>query len=124
MYAFTQDVLALAIALRGMEAGLELELHPPERIFYYMPFMSSEDPESQDLSLKCFINLENESPEPPELNEKLHGSREYAEKHARIIERFRRYPHRNEIPWVENRLRKRKNFLKSPALLSEPHSSV
>ena len=59
--------------------------------------MHSEDPEIQDLSIECFVRLENEFPEPPELNEKLRGSREYAEKHARIIGRFGRYPHRNKI---------------------------
>jgi len=109
-YAFTQDVLALAIALRGMEMGIDRELHPFERIFYYMPLMHSEALELQNLSLKCFINLENEFPESPELNEKLRGSKEYAEKHARIIERFGRYPHRNEILERES-TREEKEFL-------------
>lgn len=111
--AFSQDELALNIALKGVEKGLDAGLHPFERIFYYMPFMHSEDPEIQSLSLKCFRNLENEYPEPPELHEKLRGSKEYAEKHARIIERFGRYPHRNEILGRES-TEEEKEFLSEP----------
>lgn len=110
---FSQDVLALRIALSGIDKGLEIKLHPFERIFYYMPLMHSEEPEIQNLSLKCFTNLENEFPEPQELNEKLRGSREYAQKHARIIERFGRYPHRNEILGRES-TQQEKEFLTAP----------
>ncbi len=111
--AFSQDKLALNIALTGLEMDLDAGLHPFERIFYYMPLMHSEDPQIQSLSLKCFVNLENEYPEPPELHEKLHGSREYAQKHARIIERFGRYPHRNEILGRES-TKEEKEFLSEP----------
>ena len=111
--AFSQDKLALNIALSGIDKGLELKLHPFERIFYYMPLMHSEDPEIQDLSIECFVRLENEFPEPPELNEKLRGSREYAEKHARIIGRFGRYPHRNKILGRES-TEEEKLFLTGP----------
>ncbi len=111
--AFSQDTLALNIALRGIEKGFDVQLHPFERIFYYMPFMHSEDPEIQNLSLECFTKLENEFPEPLELNEKLRGSREYAGKHALIIERFGRYPHRNEILGRES-TEEEKEFLSEP----------
>ena len=111
--AFSQDELAINIALKGLEMGLDAELRPFERIFYYMPLMHAEDPELQSLSLMCFMNLENEYPEPPELHDKLKGSREYAEKHARIIERFGRYPHRNEILGREPTAEE-KEFLKEP----------
>ena len=95
--AFSQDALALRIALKGIEAGLDLGLHPFERIFYYMPLMHSEDRNIQGLSLECFNRLVADYPEPPELHEKLLGSKDYAQKHALVIERFGRYPHRNKI---------------------------
>ncbi len=111
--AFSQDALALEIALFGTEKGLDLPLHPFERVFYYMPFMHSEDPEIHNLSLDCFSRLKNEYPEPEKLNEKLRGFREYADAHVRIIERFGRYPHRNEILGRES-TQQEKEFLSGP----------
>ena len=111
--SFSQDDIALKIALIGIAVGLDRDLNPFERIFYYMPLMHSEDKEIQQISLECFKGLEREFPEPGELNKKLRESLEYAEKHARIIERFGRYPHRNEILGRES-TREEKEFLKGP----------
>jgi len=95
--AFSQDALALKTALKGMERGLDETLHPMERTFYYMPLMHSEDIGIQKISLESYARLEMSCSGPPELREVLCNSREYAEKHAEIIARFGRYPHRNEI---------------------------
>ena len=111
--AFSGDAAALSIALKGIDDGLDESLHPMERIFYYMPLMHSENLEIQKLSLKSFRRLEEQYPAPPELHEKLRGSAEYAEKHARIIEHFGRYPHRNEILGRES-TDEEKEFLKEP----------
>lgn len=95
--AFSQDSLALGICKRGIEKGFDRELHPVERIFFYMPFMHSEDLDVQKMSLTLFSELERAFPTPPELSGMLSSSREFAERHYEIIERFGRYPHRNGV---------------------------
>lgn len=95
--AFSQDSTALEIAVRGIQKGYDKVLHPVMRLFFYMPFMHSEDIEMQNRSLELFRSLEKEFRSPPELAEMLTGSRDYAEKHYAIVERFGRYPHRNRI---------------------------
>ncbi len=95
--AFSQDSLALAVSEGGIEQGFDKELHPVERIFFYLPFMHSEDLDIQKRSLSLFSDLEKTFTHPAELSDMLTSSREFAERHYEIIERFGRYPHRNEI---------------------------
>ncbi len=95
--AFSQDRQALSIALGGIEKGFDKELHPVERTFFYTPFMHSEDLNMQRKSLQLFRGLERSFTSPPKLAQVLSENRKYAERHYEIIERFGRYPHRNEI---------------------------
>ena len=111
--AFAQDLLALRIALEGIEKGFDKELHPVERAFFYMPFMHSEDLDMQRKSLQLFGNLERLFNSPPELAQLLSENRKYAERHYDIIERFGRYPHRNEIQGRES-TDEEIEFLKKP----------
>lgn len=95
--AFTQDGQALEIAARGVEKGFDRELPPVMRVFFYMPFMHSEDLGMQERSVALFGALERDFTSPPELAKMLSSNRDYAERHYAIIERFGRYPHRNGI---------------------------
>ncbi|MGH7851772.1 MAG: DUF924 family protein [Thermodesulfobacteriota bacterium] len=95
--AFSQDARALVIAAKGIEKGFDKGLPPVMRVFFYMPFMHSEDLEMQERSIALFGALEKDFPSPPELAEMLSNNRDYAERHYAIIERFGRYPHRNRI---------------------------
>ena len=61
---------------------LEIPLRPK---FLYLPFMHSESKIIHEHALKLFENLGN----PINL--------EFEQKHKAIIDRFGRYPHRNEI---------------------------
>jgi uncharacterized protein (DUF924 family) len=60
-----------------------------ERWFLYMPFEHAEDLLAQERSLALFGALASESGDP--------GTVQWAEKHAAIIRRFGRFPHRNAI---------------------------
>ena len=111
--AFAQDRLALELALRGIEKGFDKKLHPVMRVFHYMPFMHSESPEMQRRSLELFKALERDFTSPPELARMLSTNREYAERHNAIIERFGRYPYRNEILGRES-TPEELEFLKQP----------
>jgi uncharacterized protein (DUF924 family) len=93
--AFSQDRQALELAVNGIERGFDKELRPVMRVFFYMPFMHSEDIGIQVRSIALFKALERDFTSPPELAEMLSSNRDYAERHYTIIERFGRYPHRN-----------------------------
>ncbi|MDM8358720.1 DUF924 family protein [Pandoraea communis] len=86
--AFAGDVLALAVARRLVAAGGDQRLPTAQhRVFVYLPFEHDESLESQHLSLALYEQLAKVSG--------LVDNLDYARKHAVIIERFGRYPHRN-----------------------------
>ncbi|MBR8829478.1 MAG: DUF924 domain-containing protein [Gomphosphaeria aponina SAG 52.96 = DSM 107014] len=87
--AFATDNYALAIAKGAVNKGFDQELLPVERWFIYLPFEHSESLEMQQEAVRLFASLKDDPASA--------GTREYAEKHLKIIERFGRFPHRNEI---------------------------
>lgn len=114
--AFSQDSIALDTAARGIAKGFDKTLHPAERVFFYMPYMHSEDIEIQEKSLQLFRGLEEEFKTFPRLSSTLSENRKYAEAHYDIIKRFGRYPHRNEILG-------RKSTVEELEFLKQPGSS-
>jgi len=95
--AFSQDKNAIEICINGIKKGFSGELHPVQRIFYYMPLMHSEDMSMQEKSIECFSNLAKEFATSESIAKMVSGSFEYAMKHYEIVKRFGRYPHRNAI---------------------------
>lgn len=93
--SFMQDNQALEIVQYLIEQGLDQELSPVQRWFLYMPMMHSEDPEIHKKSLTLYKTLWQSG--PPKLKKALKSAFNYAEKHAAIVFRFGRYPHRNAI---------------------------
>jgi len=87
--AFAGDHRALRTAIGVVDAGRDAALDHFERWFLYMPFQHSEDPAMQQRSIALFTRLADEAADPALLG--------WAEKHAAIIRRFGRYPHRNPI---------------------------
>jgi uncharacterized protein (DUF924 family) len=87
--AFAGDERALATAVHAVDRGQDLELDPIERRFVYLPFEHSEDSGMQERSLALFRRLADESGDE--------DAYQWAEKHAVIIRRFGRYPHRNAV---------------------------
>lgn len=87
--AFAGDGEALRIATGVVDAGADATLDPYERWFAYLPFEHAESSAMQDRSLALFTRLRDETG----LAEPL----AWAERHAAVIRRFGRYPHRNEI---------------------------
>lgn len=83
--AFAYDSLALALAQEAISLQLDAQLSPEQRSFLYMPFMHSESKLMHEYALKLFQRLGNEI------------NLSFAKKHKIIIDRFGRYPHRNEI---------------------------
>lgn len=87
--AFAGDERALATAQDAVARGFDRALDRYERWFCYLPFEHGEDPAAQERSLALFRALAEETGDP--------SAYEWAEKHAAIIRRFGRYPHRNAI---------------------------
>ncbi len=84
---YEADDKALAVAEGTLEKGYDHELPPFQRWFLYMPFVHSEDIGDQRQAKKLFRKLEEHQP----------GYGRYQDWHLKTIERFRRFPHRNEI---------------------------
>ncbi len=82
--AFAYDALGLEAAKAAVTAGEDQKLPIEQRKFLYMPFMHSESREDHLQAVKLF------SQKGLEFNLK------YELKHKEIIDRFGRYPHRNE----------------------------
>ena len=87
--AFAGDERALATAEDAVARGFDRELALRERWFVYMPFEHAESVEAQHRSLELFGALAREMGDEDPLV--------WARKHAEVIFRFGRYPHRNAI---------------------------
>ncbi|MET0356495.1 MAG: DUF924 family protein [Cellvibrio sp.] len=83
--AFAYDGLALVLAQEAIFNGADKSLPIDWRSFMYMPFMHSESLVIHERAVKLF--------DQPGLEYNL----EFELKHKIIIEKFGRYPHRNEI---------------------------
>lgn len=83
--AFAQDALALVLAQEAIALGAERSLSPIERSFLFLPFMHSESKTIHAWAEKLY--RENG----------LEDNYQFELKHKAIIDRFGRYPHRNQI---------------------------
>jgi len=93
--AYAHDRRALELALGGMQLGADAALDPVERIFFYMPLQHAESRDVQEESLAAFRRLAAEA--PAELNAVFAGVSQFARLHHDIVERFGRFPHRNQL---------------------------
>ncbi len=91
--AFENDAIALQLAREAIATGDDLKLKPVERWFLYMPFEHSESATDQRRSVEKFTELV-ESCEP-EHKEQLAAALDFAKRHAKVIQKFGRFPHRN-----------------------------
>lgn len=92
--AFAHDGQALALTLAGITGGVDRAMGLAERAFFYMPLQHSEDPLVQEQSVRQYEALATDFPEHASIAE---GFLKFAREHAEIIERFGRYPHRNQV---------------------------
>ncbi len=82
---YEADAKALALAKRVVGSDAEKALSEDRRRFLYLPLEHSEDLSDQRHCLALMTTLEDQR------------SAEYAHRHLVIIERFGRFPHRNDI---------------------------
>lgn len=94
--AFASDGDALSACASCIQSGKHLDLNVFERLFAYMPLQHAESLPMQELSVIMFTELCDSAP-TPEIKAELEGAVSYAKLHLEIMERFGRFPHRNEI---------------------------
>ncbi|MFP6840110.1 MAG: DUF924 family protein [Pseudohongiellaceae bacterium] len=83
--AFVYDTLALVLAQEAIRQKFDEELEESKRAFLYMPFMHSESADIHEIGLYLF--------DRPGLEDNYN----FELRHKVIIDRFGRYPHRNEL---------------------------
>lgn len=102
--AFGCDSLALVLAQTAIAKRFDEKLPEVQRSFIYLPFMHSESQLIHEQAVKLYTALGNEN------------NLDFELQHKRIIDRFGRYPHRNEILG-------RKSTPEEVQFLTEPNSS-
>ncbi len=93
--SFAFDPLARQWCQAGLSEGSFDSLRPIERVFCYLPLEHSESLEDQLQSVRLYRKLLDDV--PAEQREPFAFNLEFAKKHCEIVERFGRFPHRNEI---------------------------
>lgn len=83
--AFAQDPIALVLAQEAVASGALNALNPTQRNFLLLPYMHSE---SREIHVVAEVLYREFAPT---------GGYEFELRHKAIIDRFGRYPHRNEV---------------------------
>ena len=109
--AFATDHMALRLAKELIRSNEDVELEPIQRVFVYLALEHAENVEDQSLSVKKYEELLEEVDEG--LKSIYESFLEYAIRHKVIIDRFGRFPHRNEILGRES-TKEEIEFLKQP----------
>lgn len=83
--AFSQDAMALVLAQEAVRLDILESLSVPERGFLLMPYMHSESREIHAVAEQLYCEMASAQ------------SYQFELRHKAIIDRFGRYPHRNDI---------------------------
>ena len=104
--SYAQDTKSRLLVTEGVDREYLDELDPPERLFYLLPLVHSE--EMQD---HLFVQQLGEVFLKDHSN--YAGIKKSWDDHTKVIKRFGRYPHRNKILQRQSTLEEI-NFLKEP----------
>ena len=83
--SFSTEAMAIKITKHAIAQKFDENLDKDKLAFLYMPLMHSEKIEDQDLSVALFLKAG------------LIDNHKFAEHHRNIVQKFGRFPHRNEI---------------------------
>lgn len=93
--SFYYDQKAQHLCMEGLRKEEHLKLPATYAYFLLMPTMHAEDLKTQDIGVQTFKLLRERY--SGSAKAMLENALDYAEKHRAIIQRFGRFPHRNEI---------------------------
>jgi uncharacterized protein (DUF924 family) len=83
--AFVTDPMSLTLSQEAISCGADQALTPLQRSFLYMPFMHSESLQIHEVAVELYRN------------NGIQSNLDFELSHKKIIEKFGRYPHRNNI---------------------------
>lgn len=83
--AFASDLIALVLSQEALHVKAHNSLDAQQKVFLYMPFMHSESADIHEIAVHLFGE--------PGMERNL----DFELRHKAIIDRFGRYPHRNDI---------------------------
>lgn len=93
--AFAFDTQARALCNNGLAQGHDQALRPIERVFFYLPLEHSEDRDDQ---ARCVALMQQLADAAAPAHQQLYeGYLDFALRHQIIVDRFGRFPHRNQI---------------------------
>ena len=98
--AFSKDRLALKLCVEGAMRKREQNLLPIEKVFFYMPLQHAESRKVQAKSVELYQRLMESA--SPTYRQTFETVLQFAELHKDIIDRFGRFPHRNQLLDREN----------------------
>jgi uncharacterized protein (DUF924 family) len=93
--AFANDRLALKLCVEGAMEKKDEGLTPIERVFFYMPLQHAESLKVQAKSVELYNRLAEVV--SPTDRETFRTVAQFAELHKDIVDRFGRFPHRNQL---------------------------
>ncbi|MFL9923115.1 DUF924 domain-containing protein [Herbaspirillum lusitanum] len=93
--SFDYDDMARQYCHLALAMGLDQQVTPIQRVFFYLPLEHSEDADDQQYSLQLFRALAKNAAGADQAC--FDDFLKFAQRHAVIIERFGRFPHRNQI---------------------------
>ena len=99
--AFATDKIAVELTKYAVSKNYQQDLLPAEQVFLYMPLMHSENKQDKNKCVALFTELG------------IKDNLKFAIKHQQIIDRFDRFPHRNQILGRES-TSEEKEFLTQP----------
>ncbi len=99
--SFAYDSMALALAQCAIVKGFDIKLTVEQRVFLYMPFMHSESKLIHQQAVSLFSDVG------------IQSNIDFEYKHKAIIDKFGRYPHRNDVLGRESTTAELE-FLKQP----------
>lgn len=93
--AFAGDAQAQALVRQGLELGLEQQLPAIRQVFVYLVLEHAEELAAQNHAVERFQQLLQQC--APSEQKLFADYLDYAERHRQVIQRFGRFPHRNEV---------------------------
>jgi len=93
--AFAYDATARAVAGRAIARGFPDRIPLDHRYFFYLPYEHSESPADQERSLRLFRDWVEAH--EGEARARVEEHFRYCLRHAEIVRRFGRFPHRNAV---------------------------
>lgn len=92
--SFATDHQALKVATHLVDTGIAKTLPPVYQFFVYVPFEHQESLTQQNRAVDLMGQLAEQH---PHIDQGLKTGLDFAIRHREVIERFGRFPHRNEI---------------------------